>query len=369
MKSVLLASTGAVRYGTGDLGLYSTHELLDVLYAPQINPAAKGFWMPFFPREYNSQSERIMFDDIDLNERRLAPFVAPNVQGRIMSARGYETRSFKPAYVKPKHVVDPARAIPRRAGERQGGELTLQQRYDAIVVDNMRREREMIDNRLDWMGCQVITTGKCLVVGEDYPARTVDFRRDPALTATLTGAARWSEPTAAPMTDIALMRATAHRLSSTSINRLIFGQNAWAAFVQDNHPDTKRLLDNQVRGGLSEFNTANLSNGQGAEYQGFIQGGAGGARLDLWVYSNTYEDYDRQMVDYMDPGLVVGVGNEFAGAQCFAAILDKRAALRSLRYFPSMWDTHDPSMTYTMTQSAPLMVPGRIDNTFAIKVV
>jgi hypothetical protein len=31
-----------------------------------------------------------------------------------------------------------------------------------------------------------------------------------------------------------------------------------------------------------------------------------------------------------------------------------------------MWDQEDPSLTYTMSQSAPLMVPANIDNSFRI---
>ena len=50
--------------------------------------------------------------------RRLAPFVSPLVAGKAERSRGYSTRSFTPAYVKPKHVVEPSKAMKRRAGER-----------------------------------------------------------------------------------------------------------------------------------------------------------------------------------------------------------------------------------------------------------
>lgn len=368
MQQIVVA-VDAIRHSAGDDdAIYSTNDLLDVMYSPQILPESRGFWLPFFPRQITSQSENILFDDVDQNERRLAPFVAPNVQGRMMRGRGYETRTFKPAYVKPKHVVDPSRAIPRRFGERLNGSLTLEQRYDAIIADNMRRERLMIENRWDWMGCQVVVDGKVVVRGEDYPETVVDFRRDPGLTITLTGPARWTEDTATPMADIALGRQRSHFLSNTSVNRLIFGMDAWAAFSSDKHADVKRLLDNMSRGGASNFNTAGVASGSGAEYQGFIQGSQG-ARLDLWVYSNTYEEYDGTILPFMDPGCVVGVGTDFNGAACFGAIMDKRAGLRSLPIFPKMWDEEDPSVTYTMSQSAPLMVPGRTDNTFKIKVL
>ena len=45
-------------------------------------------------------AEYIDFDIVD-KARRLAPFVAPNVQGQPMLARRESIRKFKPAYLKP----------------------------------------------------------------------------------------------------------------------------------------------------------------------------------------------------------------------------------------------------------------------------
>ena len=45
-----------------------------------------------------------------------------------------------------------------------------------------------------------------------------------------------------------------------------------------------------------------------------------------------------------------------------------RAGLKPLAMFPKMWDVEDPSATYTMTQSAPLMVPAEPNGSFVIKL-
>ena len=37
--------------------------------------------------------------------------------------------------------------------------------------------------------------------------------------------------------------------------------------------------------------------------------------------------------------------------------------------FPKMWDQEDPSVTFLMTQSAPLPVPVNINNTLRARVV
>lgn len=357
------------RLAAGD-AFYDTATLLEVIYAPQNQPGLDNFWLKWFGQELNSTSEKIMFDEIDTNEYRLAPFVAPNVQGRVIRSKGFSTRSFRPAYVKPKHVVDPSRTITRRAGERLLGELTPQQRMDAIIADNMRVERLMIENRWEWMACRALVDGQVTVSGEDYPTVTVDFNRDPRLTAILTGAAKWDQATATVLESIRKLRQLSFLLSRAPVNDFVFGLDAWSAFIQPNHPDVRDLLNNQRNGNDSLFNANNLADGSPFNYQGQIVGSGGVGKMRLWTYSNYYEDMDTgNAIPYLDAGTVVGLGGAIQGIRAYGAILDKRAGLQPLSMFPKMWDEEDPSVTYTLTQSAPLMVPARPNNSFSMKVV
>ncbi len=361
MRKMLASPAFVPRLAAGDIGVFDTATMIEVLYDPMNAPELQGFWLKFFPEQINFTTQKIMFDEIDNNEYRLAPFVAPNVQGRPMTAKGF--------HVKPKHVVDPTRAIPRRAGERILGELSLAQKFDLIVADNLRRERLMIENRWDWMACQAIVNGEVVVAGEDYPSVTVSFGRNAGLTETLSGGALWTASTATPMADLATKRTLSYKLSKAPVNTVIFGLEAFAAFVQSNHPDVQELLNTLRRGNESVFNASNISDGSPYQFQGRISGPGGVGLLDLWTYNNVYEGDDGVGVPYMSPKVVVGVGGAIRGKQCFGAIMDKRAALAPLSMFPKLWDEEDPSVTYTMTQSAPLMVPVVPDNTFKIQVV
>lgn len=358
-----------IAYASGDIGEFDTFTLLEVLYAPQNQPEMTAFWLKWFDQTVNSDTQDIRFDSEDLNEYRLAPFVAPNVQGRVMRSKGFNVKSFRPAYVKPKHTVDPSRAIPRRAGERPGGTLSLAQRYDAIVADNLRRERLMIENRWDWMACRAIVDSSVTVVGEDYPAQQVDFGRDPSLTIVAAGPSAWDQSTATIMRDIQTARTESFRISKAPVSTLIFGLDAWNAFTDPMHTDVQRLLDALRRGSTSDFNIAGVQEGAPFEFQGYIAGFQGAGRLALWTYNNLYEDASGLLVPYMDQGSVIGIGGATKGLQCFGAIMDKRAGLQALSMFPKQWDEEDPSVSYTMTQSAPLMVPLRPNNSFKLKVV
>jgi hypothetical protein len=353
----------------GDIGDFDTATLIEVLYAPAQAPELVAFWLKFFPRTIQFDTQEIRFDSQDLNEYRLAPFVAPNVQGRVLRSKGYSVQSFRPAYVKPKHVVDPARSIPRRAGERPFGTLSLQERFDAIVADNLRRERAVIENRWEWMACKALVDATVTVVGEDYPSVTVDFKRDPSLTVTLAGAAKWDQPTATVMADIQAIRQQSFKLGRSPIQQMIFGLDAWGAFVQEDHDDVQLLLDGLRKGNQANFNSLGLLTGGPYEFQGTIAGFAGGGRLDLWTYHYQFEELDTGtddyvLVDYLDSGTVVGVAPGTDGVRCYGAIMDVRANMQATEMFPKQWEEEDPSVSYTMTQSAPLMVPLRPNTTF-----
>ena len=344
------------------LEIYSTADLLDVI---RVQKGITPYWLNLFPRVIRSDKEEILFDQVTDGTKELAPFVAPNVQGRVLRERGYNTKAFKPAYVKPKHVVDPSRAIPRMAGEAIGGELTLAQRYDAIVAENMRTERIQIENRWEWMAARAVIDGEVTVVGEDYPSVTVNFGRDASLTGTLLSTAQWGAADADPLSDIEDYRRRVHKLSGTTITRLTFGLDAWALFTANQ--EVRELLNTSYRGSDTEFNRA-VAEGTPYEYRGTLSGQRGMGRLELYTYAESFVDQDGVAQDILHPLDVVGTGPGLQGVRCFGAIKDKRAGLKALEMFPKMWDVEDPSVTYTMTQSAPLMVPAQPNASFKLTV-
>jgi hypothetical protein len=348
------------------LSLYGTTELVEVQQRLQQLP--DGFWRNRFNRVITSDREEIMFEVADVDNRKLAPFVAPNVQGRVMRGQGYSARVFKPAYVKPKHIVDPTKAIPRMMGEPILGVMSLQQRFDAHVVNNLRLEREAIERRWDWMACKAIVDGMVTVAGDDYPTVTVDFGRNPLLTIQLAGNARWSQTgTANPLQDLADANTDAFNLGNAPITDFVFGTTAYGNFVKNQ--DVKDLLKNTDRASTSSFSVIPLVQNANLQSMGFIDT-PGGGRFGLWRYSNWYSDVDSNgnltTRQFLDPTVVVGVGPALDGVALFGAILDADSGFAQADMYPKMWREPDPSVTYTMTQSAPLFAPMNPNNTFKL---
>ena len=346
--------------------IYGTAEMLDVL---RVVPVESTYWLDnWFNQARQFDTAEIMFDKLK-TVRRLAPFVSPVVQGRVMKSRGFHTESFAPAYVKPKHVVDPNRMFTRRPGEVPGlGSSSPGARWDAAVAENLAEERETINRRENWMAAMSVIYGKVTVTGEDYPTQVVDFRRNAGLTRVLTGNARWGESAADPLADIKELRTLAFKESGAAITRLTMGLTAFDLFYEDTK--VQALLKGQEIGNIARTSDSTLSAlgspGQPYEFRGILQGANGQGRLEVYTYNEQYEDEDDVTQDYMSTYSVVGTGSSLRGVRCYGAIRDKRAGLQPLPLFPKMWDQEDPALTYTMTQSALLPVPTNIDNSFHI---
>ena len=347
--------------------VYGTSELLEV---SRFIKAPQPFWLSFFPRQINFDTEEIFFDKVDQDYRRLAPLVVPNVQGRPMTIGGYSSLSFRPAYVKPKHIVDPNMLIERQAGEALGtGSMSPGQRRDAVIAEILRIHKTMLTNRNEWLAANALINGSVTLTGEDYPAVTVNFQRHASLTVTLAGAALWSAGTATPLADLQSARANANARSGARITRIVFGGTAWGYFAGHANVNlfgTGGLLDRNFGGVTADVQR--LRDGfEGQEYMGSISGSQGGGRMELWVDTSKYVDENGAEQYYMQQNAVVGVADT-EGIRCFGAIKDIDAGLRPLEVFQKMWRNEDPSAEYVLSQSAPLMVPKKPNASFKIIV-
>lgn len=347
------------------LDLYDLATLLEVSRS-QRDPAP-AFWLGYYPRQINFDTPEIMFDKVRIDNRGMAPFVMPHVQGRPQRRSGYSTDRFAPAYVKIKDVVDPSMHIDRLPGETPiVGGYSLEARRNAVIAELIAMAKQKFDNTEEWMAAQGLINASIVIAGEDYPTTTVSFNRDASLTQTLLTTARWTEAgTANPMADLKAKRLAVNVLSGQKIRRYVFGTTAWDLFAQ--RVNLRDMMDH-TKGGYDTKVTL-LSDGyEGAEYMGTISGAEGQGAMECWVYSGKLKHPDTGVeFDVLDPTYVVGLGNP-DGVRCYGAIMDAEAGYRPLTRFFKNWRNPDPSVEYLLHQSAPLMVPKNPNGTFRIKV-
>lgn len=337
--------------------ILETHELAGVI---RTFPLVSNYWLSLcFPNTHFSTTEYIDFDVVD-KARRLAPFVAPNVQGQPMLSRRESVKKFKPAYLKPKEALDPQRNLRRRAGEGYGGTLTPGERSDAIVADTMMDQRDGIERRWEWMACEAVVKGQVTVAGENYPTVTVGFGRRASNTKTLTGTARWSQSsTATPAADIQSWANQMLTVSGRRLTRVTLTPSAATAFIAT--AEIKNILETR-RGSVASAEIANVS-GEVAYKLMDLPGG-----VSVWVYNDMYEDNDGIEQPFVQDGLAVLTG-DVEGVRAFGAIMDNRANWEPMSIFPKMWQQEDPSGIFVMSQSAPLMIPGRPDASMSVNVL
>lgn len=358
------------------LDLLTTVQMLPIV--EQIKPQTYLFRDRFFGRQIQFATQAIAFEQLP-TEQRPAPYVSPQAQGRIMSRKGRTSKLFQPAYVKPKHELDPNSQIvvQRGAGEPIAGNTStdaMATRWNAEIARCMQLQLDMCDRREEIMCASAIINGSLTVVSEDYPAVTVDYGRDPSLTTVLTGTARWGQSAAAPLTNLRTQRRLAFGLSSRPITDVIMGLDAFDLFFADAGVQALLAASSNYRITSTDSQLSTFSDGSTPlEFRGRLQGANGQGALNVWTYAQTYEDFDGSTQQIMNSLDVVGVAAQgddsgVDGFMCYGAIKDSRAGLRPLARFPKMWEVEDPSVTYMMTQSSPLPVICRPNATFRIRV-
>ena len=303
-----------------------------------------------FPEVMEFDGEEVDLDRLD-EDLRIAPFVAPTVEGQVMSHRGYQTETFKPAYVKPKHSLQPRNMLRRRAGEPRGGNLSPMQRKALALGDTLFTHRGMVDRRLEVMAAEIALTGAVTISGEKYETKNVDFGRAPALTKVLLTTARWGETDVSPHDDIDAWIDEVATTVGAAPNVVVMTRDAWALFVAD--PKVEKVLDTR-RGGTSAIELGFQPGKPGSPvFKGVI------GQVEFYVYNDTYENDTGLVVNLLPPYTVqIFATGAFEGVQSFGAILDDDA-LMAMRLYPKSWVKQDPSHRFVMTQSSPLLVPRR----------
>ena len=341
--------------------LYTTTALLGVLRS-LLRP--QSFLIDrYFGSTVESDKEEIAFD-IELHDEQLAPFVAPTVEGKIIRELGFKTDVFQPAYIKMKTPLAPYRSIKRAIGERiGGGEITAQQRQEIRVAYTLTRHQHRITRRLEAMGSEALREGQVTVAGEDYETKVVSFGRDPSLRITLLDTDRWDQAGADPIKDLEDWAQRVFDVSGAVIDEVTFGAKAWDAFRSNER--VQKLLDIRRADGAGPINIGPASpTASGAAYAGSL------GSFSLYKYAGSYKDVAGIRHRYVPDNGVLGVDSmNYQGVRYFGAIMDEEAGLKPWAFFPKSWLQPDPSVRMMMTQTAPLLVPGRKDANFYAEVL
>jgi len=336
----------------GDIDLFDTRTMLRAL--EQMKPVRTFLLDTFFKTVETSTTKNVDID-IQKGKRKLAPFVAPRMQGKVMDRLGFTTRSYTPPYVKPKMVTTAQDFLTRSMGEHiyQAGD-TAAQRAAKQVGKDLAYLEEIITRREEWMASQLLQTGKVAIVGDGVDDE-IDFGMDATHIITLTGNDLWSDQTnSTPLEDLRAWRRLILKDSGLNSTDVIMGSDAIDSFLD--HPDVQNKLDTR-RIDLGQIDPRQVP--AGAIYYGRIKDVA----LDLWVYDEWYYDEDTSTEKpLIDTKKVVMGSTQARTAKHYGAIQDLDfGGTASVPRFPKSWTEKDPSVRFIMVQSAPLVSLHQVD--------
>ena len=318
----------------------------------------------YFPVTSTFDTEVVQVD-VEKGRRTIAPLVSPRVPGRPQTRAQHQTNLIKPAYVKPKVEFDPdTTPVERQLGEPIGGNLSAQERHDRALFREMSAQDRQLIRREELMGTEALRTGKLTLVGEDYPATTVDFQRDATLSpAALAGGELWSAATPKIAAKLEALAKLVRKASGVNPIDVIMGEDAFGAFIED--AAVKGELDN--RGITGSALTPGIEVSEGLTFQGVFR------KRNVFTYSGWYVDPADDTEKEIWPAKVITLASpgEFGvkGRRFYGAIKDPKAGFAAVRSFVKMWTEEDPAVTWLMSQSAPLVAPLRPDASLSIQVL
>ena len=324
----------------------------------------------FFPMEQTFTTQEVYFDKVT-RARRLAPFVVPTVAGKPEPSRSYTTLGFRPPYLKPKHIIEPTKTQKRRAGEMLLGDLTLRERFELALVDNMKMEDDEITRREEWMAAQLLMTGSMICQGPDHPAVLINLNRPAGNSITLTGALTWGSPGVDPLENLQDWAAYVQSVSGAHPGTVVMDPKAGRAFTRS--PGVLQVM-NSFRQTQGNINLAGVVTGGAYGNEAKFLGSLG--EFDVWQYQQLYWDelggplgangqplgIVRQFMP--DNSVIMGNPDACGGVRTYGAILDLETLL-PLSRFPKVWPERDPSAMLSMTQSAPLPLLGWCEATLS----
>ncbi|WP_417519827.1 major capsid protein [Marinobacter sp.] len=340
---------------------YTTRELLMAIHEAGIR--RDNFFQRFFFREsYTFSTEKVDLDMIP-NKTKIAVFCSPMIGAAVDRNQGFNTSSFKPAYVKSKHQVTANQAVKRRPGEKYTGEMSAGDRQDAIVMQNLAAEEQAIRDREELMCAEMVYDGKTIIDSEfiETPYE-IDAGRRASNNITLIGAAMWINQdfeTYDIEADIEEWAANSDGLTNT----LICDPKTWALMRKFKKFNDK--LETR-RGSTSELETSLKDLGKTVSIKGQL------GDVTIIVVNEEYTDRDGATKKVQRDYHLVLANAAVRGARLYGQIQDLSAQREGVdeaeRYVKDWTENGDPEIRYTKTESAPAMYMIDVNHVVVVKV-
>jgi len=326
------------------LPLFETRTMIAAL--EQRLPALSFLRDMFFSKEINVSTSKNVDIDIMKGKRRVAPYVNPRHEGKLVERIGYKAFSYVPPYVKPKMVTTAQDFLNRNQGETiySAGDGPMQRAEKQLGKDLAEMEDQII--RVEEVQCsQLLQTGKVIVRGEGVDDE-IDFQQSSANLPVLSGTDLWSNAAAEPLEKLREWKRQMLQLCGKRPDVCIMGSDAIDAFLKQQN--VEQALDTRR---INLGNIDPIEEAAGVTLYGRIKD----VGINIYTYDEWYVDPESGDENPMiDPKKVILASTQARMAINYGAIQDLKAGNAAVQRFAKSWEKEDPSVRFVMVQSAPL---------------
>ena len=296
--------------------------------------------------------------DFRRGRRKMAPFVAPLVGGKVMERQGYETRFFRAPRIAPVRALRTPDLEARLPGETIYQGRTAADRAADLLAEDAIFLDEAISRREEWMCRSVLINGTITVDADHGYQNVIDYLAYGMGTSAGTAdnhfvpTVKWDQAGATILEDLEQARLDTIRDSGIGPNVALFGSNAKSVFI--NNADVQKLLDNRR---YEVGSIAPVIRDDAVVLFARVPG------LECYSYAEYFEDDAGQLFPMLPPDLVLLASTNVQNRIVYGAFtqLEDAKAKSYVTYqtarIPFVYgDEEDGNLFYRLT-SCPLPMP------------
>lgn len=297
--------------------------------------------------------------DYKRGRRKMAPFVAPLVGGKVMERQGFETRFFRAPRIAPVRALRTPDLEPRLMGETVYSGRTQADRAAELMAEDSEFLDEAISRREEWMCREVLINGKITVTAETGYQNVINYLEYGIPSANASNheliAVKWDQAASDPLKDLETARQNTIKVSGISPNVALFGTNAASVFTRN--ASVKELLDNRrFELGLVQP----VIQDDAVVRFGSVPG------LELYSYAEFFEDDAGTLFPMLPPDLVMLLSTNVQNKIVYGAFtqLEDAKAKRWVTYqtsrIPFVYGDEEGGALFYRVTSCPLPMPADI---------
>lgn len=300
----------------------------------------------FFAAEETFDTKTV---DVDIVKggRKLAPFVSPRVEGKVVTKDGFQSKNITPAYIKPKMETNAEQLLNRNPGLSPYATQTPGERAAIQLGKDLSELNDQITRREEWMAAKALGTGQVVIKGTGVDM-VVDFHMDDShKITTLTN--KWGTAQGTPIANLRQWARQVAKASGRRPTHVILSGEAQDAFMAS---DEVHKLLNTRRVDMGMIDPQNLPGG--VVYIGFLNDPG----IDVYAYNEWFLNPETDLLEPMiAEGQILMGSSQAQNKRLYGAIQDVQAietGMVEAARFPKTWVIEDPSARWLMLQSAPL---------------